>query len=58
MASDPHNARLYTEIAECYMAQNLKYQAVDTLKKYLNKGLRNNQVREMLDRLQHNLRQS
>ena len=51
--SDPRNHRLYTEAAECYLALGEKNKAIDLLAEYQRKGLHNNYVSRLIDKIRN-----
>lgn len=50
---DPRNGRLYLDLADCYVAQGRKAEAVKLLENYLKSYGSNNIVRNALDRIMH-----
>ena len=49
---DPKNYRLYIDIADCYIKQNQKQQAIETLQNFQRQNVRSQAINEMLDKLQ------
>ncbi|MDY7030179.1 MAG: tetratricopeptide repeat protein, partial [Spirochaetota bacterium] len=54
LRNDPKNHRLYTEIAECYLALGQKHKAIEVLNEFHKLGIRNPYVAKLLDRIQQN----
>ena len=50
--SEPRNYRLYIELADCYLAQKKKMQAIDVLLSFQRFGIRNQAVCDLLRKLQ------
>ena len=48
---DAKNYRLFIELADCYMKQGNKNQAIETLEEFQKLGIRNTQIADMLDRI-------
>ena len=55
--NDQKNARLYMEIAECYIRIGQKRRAYETLSSYLSLGLRNSYVSEMFENMKRDYQQ-
>ena len=51
LANDPKNARLYIEIAECYIALDQRDKARDILTKFVRLGNKNATISRMLEEL-------
>lgn len=49
--SDPRNARLYIDLAECYIAMGDKQEAVSLLERYLENDGKNIQIKNLLMRI-------
>ncbi|MGL4986974.1 MAG: tetratricopeptide repeat protein [Treponemataceae bacterium] len=49
--ADPRSARLYLDLADCYVEQNKKAEAIETLERFQKTGLRNYTVSEVLEKL-------
>ncbi len=52
--NDPRNARLYVDLADCYVAMNRKHDAIELLSNFTKIDNRNTAVRNTLERLSRN----
>ncbi|MGL4981606.1 MAG: tetratricopeptide repeat protein [Treponemataceae bacterium] len=53
--ADPKSSRLYLDLADCYVEQNRKTDAIQALERFQKLGLRNYNVAEALDRIKQSL---
>ena len=52
--NDPKNYRLYIDLADCYLRQNNKQKAVETLENFQRIGIRSTAVNALLDKIKNN----
>jgi tetratricopeptide (TPR) repeat protein len=50
---DPKSYRLYLELADCFVTNGEKREAISTLEDFQKQGIRNTQVGEMLEKLRN-----
>ena len=53
LKQNPRNHRVYIEIANCYLDQGKKEQALDTLMRYQRYGSKNNYVASLIEKIKH-----
>jgi len=51
LKDDPKNHRLYTEVAECYLALGQKYKALEVLGDFQRLGIRNSYVSSLVEKI-------
>ena len=52
--NDPKNYRLYIDLADCYLRQNNRQKAIETLESFQKIGIRSTAINDLLDKIRNN----